>query len=135
MNYPPGNMIGTKILTLSEVEQRVVFSGMHIYRLEQEGLFPERMLLADRRVGWREQDVTDWMQSTVDSRFGSEPAKIESTDRFITLKEVCRLTSLSRQTMERLEERGAFPRRISIGIRRIAWLEREVEQWLLQRNS
>lgn len=46
----------------------------------------------------------------------------------------CRETSkYSRAQRWRLERRGEFPRRIRLGVRRIAWVADEVDAWIEQR--
>ena len=51
-------------------------------------------------------------------------------DRFVSLKEVLRLTSLSRSHIYRLMEARTFPRRIPLGPTRKAFLESEVVAWM-----
>jgi prophage regulatory protein len=41
--------------------------------------------------------------------------------------------SYSKQHLKRLEEAGAFPRRVPIGENRYAWIESEVDGWLEQK--
>lgn len=53
-----------------------------------------------------------------------------STHKLLSIKEVVLLTGLSRSTIERLEKTGAFPRRIKISARRIAWSELSIYIWL-----
>lgn len=50
--------------------------------------------------------------------------------RFMRLKEIKRLTGLSRSTLVRLEREGLFPSRRRIGQSAVGWLEREVVDWL-----
>ena len=47
--------------------------------------------------------------------------------------EVERLTRLSPTTIWRLERRDLFPRRIKLGLKRVAWSEREVRDWIVGR--
>lgn len=128
MELAPNPYIGSRLLALPAVLHRVVFSDMHIYRLEHEGLFPARVHLCDRRVGWPEEAVISWMQSKVNLRPCAQ-AVIGSGDRFLDYAKVRHLTSLSRQQLNRLEKRGQFPCRIPLGVTRVAWLEREVTTW------
>jgi len=52
---------------------------------------------------------------------------------------ICRLptleekTGLSRWTIDRLEGRGDFPKRVKLGPRSIGWLEDEVDDWIEDR--
>jgi prophage regulatory protein len=52
------------------------------------------------------------------------------SDRIISLPEVLRLTSFSRTTLyDRIKAR-AFPSQISLGGRRVGWLEADVAAWI-----
>ena len=128
MNYMSPAYTPPALINVAETEHRVVFSRMHIWRMEKEGKFPSRELIGTRRMAWRLCDVMGWMQGKVDARTGP-PVVVEADDRFITVKETCAMTSLSKQSIDRLERDGAFPPRIRIATTRIAWLEREVRAW------
>jgi predicted DNA-binding transcriptional regulator AlpA len=39
----------------------------------------------------------------------------------------------TRQHGERLERRGEFPTRIQLGAGRVAWIEREIDEWIRTR--
>ena len=56
-----------KILNKKEVVRMTSLSPVTIWRLERKGQFPRRICLSDRRVGWIEQEVLDWIGSR--SRF------------------------------------------------------------------
>ncbi len=49
--------------------------------------------------------------------------------RLLHLKEVIRLTSLSRTSIYRLMARGRFPVSVALGFR-VAWVESEVQDWI-----
>ena len=51
----------------------------------------------------------------------------------ISADEVERLTRLSGTTIWRLERRNLFPKRIKLGLKRVAWSEREVREWIASR--
>ena len=53
--------------------------------------------------------------------------------RFIKLKEVMVKTGLARATVYRHMENNKFPKSVSLGERAVAWLENEVEEWMLER--
>ena len=55
------------------------------------------------------------------------------SDTFILAQELTGLVPFSPNHLRRLEAQGDFPRRVSIGANRIAWLRDEVEQWLAVR--
>jgi prophage regulatory protein len=55
--------------------------------------------------------------------------------RFMKLKEVIRVTRLSRATIYRLISSGEFPKQIPLGDKSVAWLESEVYGWMENRIS
>ena len=52
-----------------------------------------------------------------------------SPGRLLKMKDVVRETSLHRATIYRRVARGEFPRPFPIGGRRVAWAERDIEDW------
>lgn len=52
---------------------------------------------------------------------------------FISLRDVLARTSLSKTHTYRLINGGQFPRPVSLGPRRVAFIEREVDDWLQAR--
>lgn len=57
-----------KLLTKSEVRNRVCYSPQHIARLEKAGKFPKRVVLGLNRVGWLEEEIDRWIQDRIDER-------------------------------------------------------------------
>ena len=57
-----------RILSLPEVRRRTLYSRAHLYRLEAAGRFPKRVKLGERRVGWVEAEIGDWIQARLDER-------------------------------------------------------------------
>lgn len=63
--------------------------------------------------------------------------------KFLSMRQVCERTSLSRASIYRKMDEGKFPRFVSLDERtpnckgrltgRIAWLESEVEAWIAER--
>jgi prophage regulatory protein len=56
-------------------------------------------------------------------------------DRLIQVKEVIRLTSVSRTQLHRLVKAGSFPRPCKIGAARKAWSLEEVRRWIAERRA
>lgn len=54
----------------------------------------------------------------------------EHPDRILRIKTVLQRTGLSRSTLYRKIERGAFPRQIKISERCAGWRESAVQAWL-----
>ena len=62
-----------KLLSKRQLKELVLYSPQHIDRLEKAGKFPKRVRLGNgprSRVGWIEQEVTDWVQERIDLRDG-----------------------------------------------------------------
>ena len=57
-----------KLLTKSEVRDRVCYSPQHFSRLEKAGKFPKRVTLGQNRVGWLEEEIDRWIQERIDER-------------------------------------------------------------------
>jgi len=53
--------------------------------------------------------------------------------KFIKLKEVMTMTGLARATVYKHMGDKKFPKSVSLGDRAVAWLESEVEEWMLER--
>lgn len=50
--------------------------------------------------------------------------------QMLKVRDVVRLTSLSRPTIYRMVKRGEFPRQIKLSKYRVAWRFSEIEAWL-----
>jgi prophage regulatory protein len=57
-----------RIIRRHELTDKVGYCLAHIYRLEREGLFPQRIHLGARAVGWVEEEVERWLRERVDAR-------------------------------------------------------------------
>ncbi len=53
--------------------------------------------------------------------------------RLIKLKEVMHLTSLGRSTIYKLIADGKFPESVTLVGRHVAWVEEEIENWILEK--
>ena len=51
-------------------------------------------------------------------------------NRLIRLKEVMDVTALSRSAIYRKMDSGDFPQSVSIGDRAVAWVEKDVSDWI-----
>ena len=52
------------------------------------------------------------------------------TERLLKLKEVISLTGLSKSTIDRKERDNAFPKRVKLGQRWVAWPESKIKAWV-----
>ena len=48
-----------RILNSNEVVKKIGLSKVTVWRMERAGLFPKRINLSDRRVGWAESEIED----------------------------------------------------------------------------
>jgi prophage regulatory protein len=115
------------------VVARVVFTYNHLCNMQANGTFPSVYKLGRNRLAWDNADVTAWMQSRIDQRPGNT-AVITDDDRFIDRAELCTLVPYSPNHFLRLEKAGVFPLRIVLGPKRVAWLEREVFEWIASKK-
>ncbi|MGL4936434.1 helix-turn-helix transcriptional regulator [Shewanella sp.] len=56
-----------------------------------------------------------------------------SPQKLIRLKDVIACTGLARSTIYKYIDEGIFPKAVSLGGRAVAWVESEVQQWILAR--
>jgi len=52
-----------KILRMAEVIYLTGLSRVTLWRLERDRRFPARLQLSKNAVGWRDDEVLDWVQS------------------------------------------------------------------------
>ena len=57
-----------RIIDRHELTRLVLYTPTHIYRLEEQGKFPERVRLGANRVGWVLSEVLDWIEERKDAR-------------------------------------------------------------------
>ncbi|MGR5118485.1 AlpA family transcriptional regulator [Vibrio astriarenae] len=53
--------------------------------------------------------------------------------RLIKLKEVISVTGLSRSSIYKFMDEKRFPQSISLGERSVAWVEEEVQDWIIEK--
>ena len=53
-----------------------------------------------------------------------------STERFLSINDVCKLTSLSRTSIHNHRQSGSFPIPVRLGTKRIAFLSSEIDAWI-----
>ncbi|UXR90891.1 AlpA family phage regulatory protein [Agrobacterium tumefaciens] len=54
----------------------------------------------------------------------------DNTPALISLNDACKLTSMSRTMLNRYRARGRFPVAVDLGDRRVAFVRREVTDWI-----
>ena len=63
-NPTKGNGLTPFFFTFEEVTKLTSLSRSTIDRIELEKLFPERIKISKRRVGWRSDEINDWQKGT-----------------------------------------------------------------------
>ena len=53
--------------------------------------------------------------------------------KLIKLKTVMECTGLARSTVYKFIAEGRFPKPVKLGPRMVAWVEGEIQQWILER--
>ncbi|KTG18925.1 transcriptional regulator [Pseudoalteromonas sp. XI10] len=53
--------------------------------------------------------------------------------RLIKLKEVMQKTSLGHSSIYKFIAEGTFPKQVSLGARSVAWVESEVDDWIMEK--
>ncbi|GLR34498.1 helix-turn-helix transcriptional regulator [Shewanella decolorationis] len=53
--------------------------------------------------------------------------------KLIRIKDVIETTGLARSTIYKYVDKGIFPKAVTLGRRSIAWVESEVQEWILER--
>lgn len=53
--------------------------------------------------------------------------------RLIKLKEVMAKTSLGHSSIYKFISEGTFPKQVSLGAKSVAWVESEVDDWIMER--
>jgi prophage regulatory protein len=56
-----------RILRVQQVQDRTGLSRTTIWRLEQRNQFPKHCRISARAIGWREADVTRWIEERPDA--------------------------------------------------------------------
>ena len=74
------------------------------------------------------------LESITEKQSASSNANIQP-ERIIRAKEVSELTGLSRTTIWRMERKGQFPARVSLGVGSVGWRYSEVNEWLIRRDQ
>lgn len=52
-----------RFISMNSVTERTGYSRVHLWRLIKTGKFPQPRKLSERKIGFLETDVDEWMQS------------------------------------------------------------------------
>lgn len=58
-----GNNTNERIIGAVELRKLIPFSVSYFWRLERAGLFPKRIKLGQRRIGWDRAEVVAWIEA------------------------------------------------------------------------
>lgn len=61
--------------------------------------------------------------------------KVAPRDKYLPLSKVLESTSLSKSTVYLQVKNGQFPKPVKLSQKRVAWLEREVLQWMESKQA
>lgn len=62
-----------RFMSLKEVIDSTSLCRATIYNYMAEGTFPQKVPLGDRRVGWVESEVQEWILARIEARDRVEP--------------------------------------------------------------
>jgi len=99
-----------------------------VQALQQQGEI-EHIQVTDDLVEFFGYQMLNYLLGTVSGRNTYQSGKT-MPDRIIRSKEVQEITGLSRTTLWRLERKGEFPARVTLGVGSVGWKLSEVENWL-----
>jgi prophage regulatory protein len=80
-------------------------------------------------------DIAEPKASATDSVAILLAALKEREERLLDQREVCRRTTLHRNTIYKLEHQGEFPKRRVVAGGKIVWRESEVAAWIASRPT
>jgi prophage regulatory protein len=62
----------TRLLRVGEVTEMTGLSRTTIWRRERKGEFPQRVKLGPQAVGWRADEIEEWIESRPRARVGGD---------------------------------------------------------------
>jgi len=61
------NQSTPRIISLREVLSRTSMSRSAVYALQKQGEFPKSVSITERRVGFVESEIDDWLKAKIES--------------------------------------------------------------------
>ena len=58
------------VISLDKLTELVPYSRSQIARLEKAGVFPKRVRLGPKRIGWLASEIEDWIFERAEARNG-----------------------------------------------------------------
>lgn len=132
-----------RLLRRIEVEHLTGLSTSAIYTGIKAGTFPRPLPIGRNAVAWFSCEIETWIAHRIENREqpaarGNFPAiahvhHIATGNRLIRRPEVERKTGKSRSAIYADIKAGAFPKPIALNKKTVAWLEREIDEWVIGR--
>jgi prophage regulatory protein len=54
-----------RIIRRAELQRKIPFSMVHVWRLEKRGEFPARVQLGPNSVGWFDDEIDAWIEARI----------------------------------------------------------------------
>lgn len=62
------HVVQSELMLTPEVDARVPYSRAHLYRLEDQGVFPKRRRIGPNRVAWVRSEVEQWLAERMEGQ-------------------------------------------------------------------
>ena len=137
------------LIRLRDVCQRTTLSASTLYQMILMGQFPRPAALGPRAKAWPEYAIDAWLASRIAARDAMlsphdrielpawdpemEYGNSQHGIRMMRRAAVVRRAGFRRSHIYRLIGDGLFPAPVPIGVRARAWVQSEVDEWVLQR--
>lgn len=72
--------MGDAILRMRDVKARTGLSRSEVYRREALGLFPKRVVLGSRCVGWSSDEISAWIKERIRETRKAQGVAVEPSD-------------------------------------------------------
>ncbi len=79
LSIPPLASEGRRLIRRSELQRKIPFSMVHIWRLERAGQFPKRVSIGSNAVAWFADEVDAWIEARIRAG-GRAPTRREAAD-------------------------------------------------------
>ena len=62
------HVVQSELMLAPEVDARVPYSRVHLYRLEDQGEFPKRKRIGANRIAWKRAEVEEWLSTRMEGQ-------------------------------------------------------------------
>lgn len=120
--------------TVNEASLFLRCSVEDVRRLQRQGRI-DHIKVTDKKTEFFGYHLLYYLLSNTTSGQTKASPPNDQPDRIIRAKEVQDMTGLSRTTLWRMENKGTFPRRVSLGVGSVGWRLSEVKRWISEREN